>query len=251
MSSVIALIPARLGSKGIPGKNFRMLGGKTLIQHAVDCAHAAGIERVCVSTDLDVDPHDIDADVLRRPPELATDEASMFSVVEHFAREAWPLYYATNPAWTGKPVDQTVAEQICVLLQPTAPLRKPEHVQQAITLLRESGADSVVSVTEWPENHSPEFMCHIMDGRLYAVQVTSEGFSCYSLSEQPTRRQDAFSGWRRDGTVYAFKRETVTRYRNLYGRDARPLIIDPADSCELDTEEQWAELERRWKERHG
>ena len=52
--------------------------------------------------------------------------------------------------------------------------------------------------------------------------------------------------YKRDGTVYAFKRHTVTYHGNIYGYKSVPLIIDPHDSAELDTEEQWKELEARW-----
>lgn len=247
--AVIALVPARAGSKSIPGKNLRTLGGKTLIQHAVDCARAAGIERVCVSTDIPgLDPYELNADILHRPAELASDTTPMVDVVRHFLTEAAPLYTATLPAWTGKPVAQTLAEQVFVLLlQPTQPFRKPEHLRHAVQLLEESGADSVVSVVPLPLTHSPEMVLSVFRrmGNLCVEPWTGD------WSQRPTRRQDVEPAHRPDGTVYAFRRQTVERYGNIYGQDVRPLVIDPADSCELDTEADWAEVERRWKERHG
>jgi len=67
----------------------------------------------------------------------------------------------------------------------------------------------------------------------------------------PTRRQDVEQAYIRDGTVYAFWRKTVERYRSIYGYVAAPLIIPPEDTCELDDESQWAALEQRWRARHG
>lgn len=243
--SVLALIPARSGSKGIPNKNLRTLGGKTLIQHAVDCARAAGIERVCVSTDIGgLDPYELGADILHRPAELASDTAPMIDVVRHFLSEAALLYTATLPAWTGKPVAQTLAEQIIVLLQPTQPLRRPEHVQRAIALLHESGADSVVSVVPLPLTHHPFAQFLNIGGRLVTwSEIPWSALSVCRQGHEPT--------YIRDGTVYAFWRKTVAQHGTIYGQDVRPLIIDPADSCELDTEQDWMDLERRWKERHA
>jgi CMP-N-acetylneuraminic acid synthetase len=115
-------------------------------------------------------------------------------------------------------------------------------------MLRETGADSVVSVVRWPQQYSPDFVCHIMDGQLWAYGDSGDGWSCYSLSEQPTRRQDAFTGWKRDGTVYTLYTRTL-RSGTLYGSDVRPLILDPSESCEMDTEQDWQAVERRWEER--
>jgi CMP-N-acetylneuraminic acid synthetase len=212
--STIALIPARSGSKGIPSKNFRELGGKTLVQHAIACGHAAGI-------DLQGDFYSI-----HRPAELAQDDTPMIAVVRHALQQI-----------PGQPDD------IIVLLQPTQPLRRPEHVQQAITLLRESQADSVVSVVEVPPIVHPYLQLAEAGGFLWPYED-------FNWDDVPTRRQDVPPTFRRDGTVYAFWRKTVDQHGSIYGQDVRPLIIDPADSCELDTESDWAALEQRWKERH-
>lgn len=240
--SVLALIPARAGSKGMPGKNLRTLGGKTLIQLAVDCAIRAGTHPV-VTTDLagveyllyescevPVQP----CRELRRPAELAQDDTPMIAVVQH-ALEQIP----------GPP------EQVILLVQPTQPFRTPEHLRKAVQLLRETQADSVVSVVELPRSHSPEFACHIMDRQLYGIQHSEDGWGCYSLSQQPTRRQDAWPTYRRDGTVYAFWRKTVEQHGTIYGQDVRPLIIPADESCELDTEADWDVLwQRYWRRQH-
>jgi len=112
--------------------------------------------------------------------------------------------------------------------------------------LQETGADSVVSVVELPKTQSPELLTVIDPrGRLWPWFPSEE------WSGVLTRRQDAVTAYKRDGTVYAFWRKTVEQHGSLYGRDVRPLIIPPEDSCELDSEADWQALVQRWEARHG
>jgi CMP-N-acetylneuraminic acid synthetase len=60
-----------------------------------------------------------------------------------------------------------------------------------------------------------------------------------------TRRQDARPAYRREGTAYAFRRETLTRFGNIYGEDCRPILMEPADSLSIDSRADWEEAERR------
>lgn len=233
--SVFAIVPARGGSKGIPFKNLKRLGDKSLIAHAVSCAHAAGIELVRITTDIPHLAHK--PEVIWRPEHLATDSAAMIDVVKHALGEI-----------PGEP------DQIIVLLQPTQPFRTPEHIRQAITLLQESGADSVVSVVELPKTHHPNAVLEIEDDDLQPRNWLYTG-TCDPLeywhyyAHVNARRQDAPPVYIRDGTVYAFWRGTVDDKRSIYGQRVKPLIIAPDDTCELDTESDWAAVERRWKER--
>jgi CMP-N,N'-diacetyllegionaminic acid synthase len=130
-------------------------------------------------------------------------------------------------------------DQIIVLLQPTQPLRQPKHVTAAIDLLRDTEADSVVSVVELPRTHSPHYVCRVVEGRV------EPWFAYEGATAWPDGRQRVTPAFTRDGTVYAFWRQTVSRYGSLYGEDVRPLIIPPEETCELDTEADWQVLERR------
>jgi CMP-N,N'-diacetyllegionaminic acid synthase len=231
--SVIAIIPARMGSKGIVNKNLRQLDGLSLMDHALLCARRAGIPAFTtfLSTDYpyhEEPPHpEIAFRLLKRPPALAQDDTPMFDVVQHALTHA-----------CGNPDD------IIVLLQPTQPFRKPEHIQQTIALLRQGAVgDSVATVVEIPRSHAPEFVV-----RVHEANPASMGIE---VQDAPPRRQDVPPAYIRDGTCYAFWRETVETYGSLYGPYCVPLIIDPADSCELDTELDWAACVRRWQERHG
>lgn len=222
----LALIPARGGSKGLPGKNIKPLAGRPLITHAIDAARSSRVvDRIVVSTDsqeIAAVAQASGAEVpFFRPADLAQDATPMLPVVEHaveaLSREGW-------------------VPEIILLLQPTSPLRRPEHLARALRDLCERPADSVVSVVKVPHHLSPDYVMRIDDGRL--VPFLPGGAAV-------TRRQDAREAFARDGTVYAFWRRTLAEQRSIYGHDCRPLIVSTEDSITIDTPEDWAEAERR------
>jgi CMP-N-acetylneuraminic acid synthetase len=223
---VLALVPARGGSKGIPGKNIRLLAGRTLLEYVARAAGESGaIDRVVLSTDdpqIAAEGRRLGMDVpFLRPGHLATDETPMLPVIEH------ALESLEQAGWS---------PEIVVLLQPTSPLRRPEHIRAAVDQLRTSGADSVVTVVELPRHLSPDYVMRVEDGRL--VPFLPEG-------ARVTRRQDARPAFVRDGTVYACWRRTVRETHSIYGRACRPLVIPAQESLTLDTREDWDEAERR------
>jgi CMP-N,N'-diacetyllegionaminic acid synthase len=223
VSQTIALVPAKSRSTGIPSKNFRMLGEKTLVHHAIDCGRAAGCFTVVSTDDTAHRAEWWMPMVIDRPAELATDSASMLAVVQHALQQL-----------------PGAEDDIIVLLQPTQPFRTADHLREAVRLLRETQADSVVSVVELPKTHSLVFQYHISAGQLVHADYEDR---------MPARRQDAEPVYIRDGTVYAFWRRTVSRAGDIYGCPCLPLIIPPEQSCELDTEDDWQRVEARWKER--
>jgi CMP-N,N'-diacetyllegionaminic acid synthase len=225
-SGVLGLIPARGGSKGVPGKNVRLLGGKPLVAHAAAVARESGvIDRVLLSTD-DVDIADagrragLDVPFLR-PASLAADDTPMLPVIQHAVAALGDM------GWDA---------EIVVLLQPTSPLRTAAHIREAVALLRQTGADSVVTVVEVPRHLSPDYVMRIDEGRLRPF--LPEG-------ARVTRRQDARAAYSRDGTVYACWRRTLDRFGDIYGNDCRPLVIDAAESLSIDSPADWDEAERR------
>jgi CMP-N,N'-diacetyllegionaminic acid synthase len=129
---------------------------------------------------------------------------------------------------------------VIVLLQPTSPLRRPSHVRDAVTMLRETKADSVVTVVELPRHLSPDYVMRIDDGLLRPFLPDGAPL---------TRRQDARPAYSRDGTVYACWRATLDRWGTIYGERCQPLIVNAADSLSIDTPDDWAEAERRLAER--
>jgi CMP-N,N'-diacetyllegionaminic acid synthase len=232
--SVIAIVPARKGSKGIPGKNFRMLGGTALWLHAARCAERAGADQILVSTDREYNAfvyerfglidHPERGVWIERPANLAADTTPMFAVVQHALSQI-----------------EGQSDDIIVLLQPTQPFRTPAHVREAIWLLQETQADSVVSVVPLPLSHSPDML---------GVITGSGRLQPWNDIEWPPTRQRVTPAVMRDGTCYVCWRKTIEQHGSIYGPDVRPLLIDPADSCELDTELDWAACVRRWEETH-
>jgi CMP-N-acetylneuraminic acid synthetase len=218
-------VPARGGSKGVPGKNVRPLAGQTLLEYTAAAARASGvITRMILSTDSDAIAEAGRRAALEvpflRPASLAQDDTPMLPVILH------ALDAVEADAWS---------PDIVVLLQPTSPLRRPEHIRDAIRLLRETGADSVVTVVEVPRHLSPDYVMRIDGGVLRPF--LPEGV-------RVVRRQDARLAYSRDGTVYAFRRDTVERFGSIYGEDCRPLILSAAESLSIDSPADWDAAER-------
>ena len=223
---ILGLVPARVGSKGVPGKNVRLLAGRPLLAYTAAAARDSGvIDRLVLSTDSD-DISRVGAQVgldvpFRRPAALAKDDTPMLPVIEHVIGEL------DRTGWHA---------EIIVLLQPTSPLRTPFHIRASVQLLRESNADSVVSVLELPKHFSPDYVMRIDEGKL--VSFLPDGM-------RVTRRQDARAAFVRDGTVYTFWTRTVREQHSIYGRDCRPLVVSAGESMTIDTWDDWREAERR------
>jgi CMP-N,N'-diacetyllegionaminic acid synthase len=226
MGRVLALVPARGGSKGIPDKNVRPLAGQSLLQYAAQAASASGvIDRTVLSTDSDrvaVEGRRAGLEVpFMRPPALAGDDTPMLPVVEHavnaLAEDGW------DP-------------EIVVLLQPTSPLRTGDHIRAAVEALRRTGADSVVTVVELPRHLSPDYVMRVEAGRL--VPFLPEG-------SRITRRQDTRPAFVRDGTAYVFWTRTLREQHSIYGDHCHPLVVPADESVTIDTPDDWDAAERR------
>jgi CMP-N,N'-diacetyllegionaminic acid synthase len=217
---VLGLVPARAGSKGVPGKNLRLLAGRTLLDYTGSAARESGaLDRVILSTDSPEiaaagERAGLEAPFLR-PAELAQDDTPMLPVIQHAVAQLGAAGWVPD---------------IIVLLQPTSPLRRPDQIRTAVTMLRESGADSVVSVVELPRHLSPDYVMKI-DGDVLRPFL-AEG-------ARVTRRQDARPAYVRDGTVYAFRRQTLERFGNIYGDVCRPLMVSADESLSIDSPADW------------
>ena len=203
---VVALIPARGGSKGIPNKNLAEVAGKPLLAYAIEAADGSQhVDRAVVSTDSQAIAHvaaELGAEILERPAALAADETPMREVVDHALRALGGC-------------------EVLVLLQPTSPLRRAEHVDEAVRLLRDSGADSVVSVVEVPHRYGPESLMAVDGGRLVPV------------GPQAARRQDKAVLYARNGpAILALRPDRISE--DLYGRDCRPYLMSAEESVDVD-----------------
>jgi CMP-N,N'-diacetyllegionaminic acid synthase len=199
---VLGLIPARGGSKGISRKNLALVGGKPLLTWTVEAAQSAReLTRVVVSTDDDEIAEAAGVETLWRSPALAADETPMLDVVRHAIAELRP--------------------RVVVLLQPTSPLRRAEHIDAAVRLLLESEADAVVSVVEVPHRYRPDSLMDVVNGRVVARGLART-------------RQDKPQVFARNGpAVLALRADRVGD--DLYGGDCRPYVMDERDSLDVDT----------------
>jgi CMP-N-acetylneuraminic acid synthetase len=212
--NVLGIIPARGGSKAIPHKNLVPVAGRPLLAYTADAALASRhLTRVVVSTD---DPDIIEASRVLgldvpfvRPSHLAVDEAPMLPVLQHAVAEL---------AREGFPTDAVV------LLQPTSPFRRAEHIDRAIELLDSTEADSVVSVVEVPHQYSPASLMRLVEGRLQP----------YLDGPTVTRRQDKPVFYARNGPAVLAVRTSVLDRGSLYGDDCRPMFMSVADSLDID-----------------
>jgi len=211
---VLGVIPARGGSKGVPGKNLRFVAGKPLIAYTIDAARASRrLSRVVLSTD---DPAIADAGralgaevPFMRPAELASDDAAMLPVLRHTAHEM---------AVRGFEADAVV------LLQPTSPLRRGEHIDAAIDLLAQTGADSVVSIVEVPHQFSPGSLMQLDGDRLRPV---TDGPLVLQRQHKP-------SVYARNGPAVLAVRTAQLARGALYGSDTRAIVMTAEESLDID-----------------
>jgi CMP-N-acetylneuraminic acid synthetase len=227
---VLGLIPARGGSKGVPRKNIRMLGGKPLLQYTAETARAARLlSRVVLSTD-DEEIAEIGRDCnlevpFMRPTELAADATPSLLVVKHALE------------WLGSRGD--LFDAVC-LLQPTHPFRQSGDIDACIALLAESGADSVVTVLPVPPEYNPHWV--FFRGPDGALRLST------GESTPIPRRQDLPPAFHREGSVYVTLRDVVLKGGSLFGERVIGYPVDPGKSVNIDTQDDWARAERLLRE---
>jgi len=212
--SVAALVPARAGSKGLPGKNILPIAGRPLVAWTIHAAlENSQIDRVIVSSD---DPavltiaSDLGATPLCRPDVLATDSTLMSEVIQHA-------------------ITVTESCDILVLLQPTSPLRTSKHIEEALEILIASSTDAVASVYRAPV--PPELMYREDTSRRLVPIV----------SNPELRRQDLPTTYVLNGAIYAAFERTLGlanfRYEAL---SMTPYIMSREDSIDID---EWQDFE--------
>jgi CMP-N-acetylneuraminic acid synthetase len=211
----LAVIPARGGSKGLAAKALRLLGGRPLLAHTAEAALASRrVAKVILSTDDEAIAEvgvTLGLDVpFMRPHELAADDTPMLPVLQH-----------ALGAVRGQGFD------VVVLLQPTSPLRRADHVDAALALLDRTGADSVVSVVEVPHQYNP----------LSVLVVDGDRARPYSDGPMPTRRQDKPRVFARNGPAVLAVKASVVEGGSLYGQDSRALVMSPLESVDIDNQD--------------
>ncbi|SFS29921.1 cytidylyltransferase domain-containing protein [Brevundimonas viscosa] len=220
--SVLAVVTARGGSKGLPGKNLRTLAGRPLIAWTIAAAQAAGaVDRLIVSSD--------DAEIIkatqalgcdvpfRRSPELSGDAAGSLDVVLDA-------------------LDRVPGFEVVVLLQPTSPLRTAADIDGALGRMATTGAPACVSVTEAPMH---PWLAYGQDarGRLDPFCAPPGGASL--------RRQDLPPAWMLNGAVYAAEVDWLRRERSFLKPGETAIWQMPSErSIDIDTLEDFEAAER-------
>lgn len=228
---VLVVVPARGGSKGIPLKNIAKLCGRTLIEHTAIVAHSLRYaDAKIVSTDhRDIAEAAIFSGLqvpFTRPPELSGDLVGDLDVLTHALTEMERL--------------DGVIYHVIVMLQPTCPLRKPEHVNRAALGLVRGGFDSVWTVSPTPLKYHPYKSLNVQpDGRL--------GYS-FTCGPDIIARQQLDQTYYRNGAAYAFTRECLLEQKTIMGKRAAAIVIEEP-LVNIDTREDLEEAE--WLMRVG
>ncbi len=217
-SNILAIIPARGGSKGIKKKNMALLNGEPLLKYTFDAAKESSlINRIILSTD---DPVFAEygrkngIEVSFRPKELSGDASPMKDVINYHLKELLETGYEPD---------------IFILLQPTSPLRTAAHIDEALeSLIKDREADAVVSVVDVPHEFLPlKLMEPKEDGSL--------GFF-RSDGEKYTTRQELPRLYARNGAaVYAVYTESYRKTGSLYGTRCIPYYMKQEESVDIDS----------------
>jgi len=220
MKNIIAIIPARGGSKGIFKKNIKLLAGKPLIAYSIEQAkRSKSVNKVIVSTDDD-EISEIarryGADVLIRPKELAHDDTPMIPVIKQVVNE----------------IEKKEKVDYVILLQPTSPLRLPEHIDKAVEMLN-NGFDSVTSVTNF-------------NFKLGSIVKINEEKTINALNEKFVGCRQKNELYWVDGSIFGYKRDVIDRLEERpWCENNAALFIEEKYACDIDTEEQWKDIEKK------
>lgn len=203
---IVAVIPARGASKGIPRKNVLPLAGKPLIAHTIEQArHASCVNRVFVSTDdaeIAAVSKSYGAEVIQRPKKISGDAASSESALLHALGRI-----KQRPDYV-------------VFLQVTAPLRKPDDIDKAMSKIIADDADSLLSLTE-----SQEFIWKKSKGK----------FTSWTFDYRDRKRhQDLDAIYYENGSIYIFKPEILEKYNNRLGGKISVYLMQPWQRADID-----------------
>lgn len=222
---ILAVIPARRASKGVPGKNIKLLGEKPLLSYSIEQAIASNsFEKIIVSTDDEAIAQiaiDYGAEVpFIRPSDLANDTASSILVVQH----AVDFLASKNEFF----------DAIC-LLQPTSPFREKGFINKAIEQFLSTNADALVSVLPVPHEFNPHWV----------FESNNEGMLKIATGEKEIikRRQELPKAFFRDGAIYLTKTELIKK-GSFYGDKLSYLESNPNLYVNIDTMEDWEKAEK-------
>jgi CMP-N,N'-diacetyllegionaminic acid synthase len=215
LQDIIAIIPARGGSKSLPWKNLKPLHNKPLIYYSIlEARKSKFLSRIFVSTEngeIAQVAGSYGAEIISRPLKLARDDTPMISVCQH------ALDYLKHV--------EHISLNILVILQPTSPLRTALDIDEAVEKFLNTDCDSVVSVCE--VECPPHWMYTLEGDKLRPVVKCGDKIS---------RRQDAPKTYRLNGAVYVTNDHLIIKQNRLLGEDTRAYIMPPERSVDIDSE---------------
>ncbi|MFQ5712365.1 MAG: cytidylyltransferase domain-containing protein [Candidatus Geothermarchaeales archaeon] len=214
-TTVVAIIPARSGSKSIPNKNLRELAGKPLVAWTIEAAlRSKMLNRVVVSTDSEEIARvsrEWGAEVpFIRPARLATDYTPVLPVLQHAIRFLEE--------------EENYRVGVVVTLQPTSPLRDEDDIDEALKMFFRGDVDSLVSLCE--AEHHPFKMVKIVDGKTRPLLL---------VGKEHARRQDLPKVYRHNGAIYVTRRDVLMEENRILGEDALAYIMPQEKSIDIDT----------------
>jgi CMP-N-acetylneuraminic acid synthetase len=221
---VLALIPARGGSKGVPGKNLRMVRGKALIAHTLEAASKCPlVDKVYLSSD---DEKILEAgrafgvETLKRDPAAATDSATAKDVVNDFIGRLPPELVRANP--------------YIVYLQPTSPMRNAGHIARAFHEIDAKNGDTGLSVVALKKTPFKSF------------KLDREGFleSLFEERLSNANRQTLPDAYYPNGAIYIFPLSEFIKNGGFPSNGSVPFIMSEKESIDIDSEEDIEALER-------
>jgi len=220
---VLAIIPARGGSKGISRKNIKKLAGKSLLAYTAEAAlKSSCLDRIILSTE--------DEEIIQtglkmglevpftRPLELAQDDTPSLPVIQHAVRTLEEK--------------ENYRPDIIMILQPTSPLRNSKHINEALKRFLEVQADSMVSITEVPHNMNPYSVMQLQD------DGTIIPFLKYDEKKNIRHQKPVFYA-RNGAAIYICTYKCLLKKNSLYGDKIIPYFMKKEESLDLDDEVDW------------
>ena len=222
---ILAIIPARGGSKGVPGKNIKLLNGKPLIAYTTEIAlQSKFLTEVIVSTE-DEQIIDVAKSLGIKVP---------FIRPEHLAQDTTPTIDVIIHALEWYENQNIFFDAVC-LLQVTSPFRTVEFLNKAIEKFIVSDCDSLVSVQKVPHEYNPH----------WTFEVNSAGTLKIATGETEIipRRQELPTAYHRDGSIYITKSKVLLEEHSLYGKSTAFIESEPDFYVNIDTLQDWEKAE--------
>ncbi len=217
MTEILAIIPARGGSKGIPRKNIHLLAGKPLLAYTAEAVENSQSLSRCILSTEDKEIASIGRELgievpFLRPDNLAQDDTAGIDVIQHVVRKLAE--------------DEGYLPDAVMILQPTSPLRTGQHIDAAVELYNESDADSLVSIVETPHQYNPYSVMQMEGGYLKA-------FLEYPERDNLRQKKPVFYA-RNGAAIYIIDRHVLMDQNTLFGKKMIPYQMDKRSSIDID-----------------